>query len=204
MSPAIQIRYVALGDSTGVGVGAREGGGYVERLFQRLRRERPGVGLLNLCVSGATSATVLSGQLERAVRARPQLVTLGIGVNDLWRGVSATEYERNLERIVSALSGTGTAGVMVNLPDLALAPVAGMAPAGLLEGRFEPYNAAVSRVAARYHFTYVDLFEFSRRDIPKNPNFFSADGFHPSEHGYAHWADLMWPSVLASARFIAP
>lgn len=34
--------YIALGDSTGVGVGARDGKGYVARLFERFERERPG------------------------------------------------------------------------------------------------------------------------------------------------------------------
>ena len=65
---ALSLRYVALGDSSGVGVGARNGG-YVEHLFQRLRRVRAGVGLLNLAMSGATSATVLSGQLPKATRS---------------------------------------------------------------------------------------------------------------------------------------
>ena len=52
------VSYVALGDSTGVGVGARNGG-YVARLFQRIERVRPASRLTNLCVSGATTADVL-------------------------------------------------------------------------------------------------------------------------------------------------
>src|ERR671916_2521082 len=51
------IVYVALGDSTGAGVGAREGG-YVLRLFNRLVERRPGSRLNNLCVSGATTVDV--------------------------------------------------------------------------------------------------------------------------------------------------
>ena len=50
--------YTALGDSTGVGTGAREGGGYVLRLFKRIERERPLSRLTNLCVSGATTDDV--------------------------------------------------------------------------------------------------------------------------------------------------
>src|SRR5688572_4202337 len=57
------IIYLALGDSTGSGVGAREGG-YVARLFRRLETSKPGSTLTNLCVSGATSEDVLTGQLE--------------------------------------------------------------------------------------------------------------------------------------------
>ena len=59
------IVYVALGDSTGSGVGAREGG-YVIRLFKRIEERRAGSKLTNLCVSGATTEDVLRGQLKQA------------------------------------------------------------------------------------------------------------------------------------------
>jgi len=47
--------YVALGDSTAVGVGAERGGGYPERLAQRLAAAGTPVRLVNLGVSGATA-----------------------------------------------------------------------------------------------------------------------------------------------------
>jgi lysophospholipase L1-like esterase len=31
--------------------------------------------------------------------------------------------------------------------------------------------------------------------IPAHPEFFSSDGFHPSEQGYEFWAVKMWPSL---------
>src|SRR5678815_5238823 len=47
------IVYVALGDSTGYGVGAREGG-YVKRLFDRINERRSGSTLQNLCAVSYT------------------------------------------------------------------------------------------------------------------------------------------------------
>src|ERR1044072_8818881 len=55
------IVYVALGDSTGYGVGAREGG-YVKRLFDRINERRPNRTVQNLCVSGATTDDLVRGQ----------------------------------------------------------------------------------------------------------------------------------------------
>ena len=69
------IVYVALGDSTGAGVGAREGG-YVARLFKRIEERRPGSTLSNLCVSGATTADLVRDQLELGVALNPDLVTV--------------------------------------------------------------------------------------------------------------------------------
>src|SRR5687767_7655482 len=96
------VRYVALGDSTGAGVGARNGG-YVARIFSRIEAVRSGSTLTNLCVSGATSADVLNRQLERGVAANPNLVTLGIGINDIGHGVELEEFAENYDTILKRL-----------------------------------------------------------------------------------------------------
>ncbi len=98
------IRYLALGDSTGAGVGARDGG-YVARLFTRIVGHRPGSALTNLCVSGATTSDVLLGQLDRGVASDPQLVTLGIGINDIGHGVTLEQFSTNFEEILSSAQG---------------------------------------------------------------------------------------------------
>ena len=51
-----ELLYVALGDSTAVGVGAQIGGGYPDRLVVKLRTAYPALKLLNLGQSGATSS----------------------------------------------------------------------------------------------------------------------------------------------------
>jgi lysophospholipase L1-like esterase len=197
---SLKIRYVALGDSTGVGIGAESGGGYVERLFQRLRHEHEGVGLLNLCVSGATSAAVGAGQLVRAIAARPTLVTLGVGVNDLWRGVAPHTFEANLDGICDGLASTGAACVLCNLPDLEHSPIARRVPREIYAGRFEVFNAIIERIGRRHGFDVVDLFHRSQLLIPEHPEFFCPDGFHPSAMGYQVWADEMWPALESVAH----
>ncbi len=204
---ALSLRYVALGDSSGVGVGARQGG-YVEHLFQRLRRTRDGVGLLNLAVSGATSATVLSGQLPRAQRSRPHLVTLGVGINDLWRGVTPEQFESNLDQLARGLAATGAAVVVSNLPDMSLAPVARRVshflPMPLILERIASFNAAVDRVVARHGLIGVDLHTPSRVELTQSSDYFSADGFHPSDTGYQRMAEHFWPALLQAATRATP
>jgi acyl-CoA thioesterase-1 len=200
---ALSLRYVALGDSSAVGVGARNGG-YVEHLFQRLRRTRTGVGLLNLGVSGATSATVLSGQLPRATRARPHVVTLAVGINDLWRGVEPHQFESNLDQLARGLVGTGAPVVLANLPEMSLAPVARLAthflPLELISARIAAFNEAVARVVSRHHLIGVDLHGPSLVELPDSSNYFSADGFHPSDVGYQRMAEHFWPALLQAAE----
>src|SRR5688572_15350644 len=73
---AAPLSYIALGDSTGVGVGAREGG-YVAHLYSELAALHPGARLMNLCGSGATTARVLAQQVPRVPRGERGVVTLG-------------------------------------------------------------------------------------------------------------------------------
>jgi len=200
---ALSLKYVALGDSSAVGVGARQGG-YVEHLFQRLRRTRAGVGLLNVAVSGATSATVLSGQLSRATRARPHVVTLAVGINDLWRGVEPHQFESNLDQIARGIVSTGAPLVLANLPEMSLAPVARMVthflPMELLVGRIRQFNEAVARVVDRHGLLGVDLHTPSRHELAHSSDYFSSDGFHPSDVGYTRMAEHFWPVLLQAAE----
>jgi lysophospholipase L1-like esterase len=190
--------YVALGDSTGVGVGAREGG-YPVRLLTRIEREHPASTLTNLCVSGATTDDVLRGQVERAIAARPALVTLGIGINDLHRGVSVETFARNYEEIVTRVtSKTEATLVVTNLPDISFAPVV---PPFLREEshrRIVLFNEQIQAVAERHHLPVADAYTATHDMLATHPEFFSADGFHPSDAGYEFWAKTMWQTVQSA------
>ena len=191
----MSISYVAMGDSSAVGVGASRGGGYPERLASRLRQEGLPVGLTNLGMSGAVIRDVFTSQIKRAVATQPTLVTIGVGTNDVWRGTAVEEFRDELDRIARRLKPTGASLVIVNVPDMALAPVARMVPSHLYEGRIEPFNEAISTVACSHGLHVVDLYSASRQLIPQRQDFFCWDGFHPSDVGYEQWAELMLPTV---------
>lgn len=193
------VKYVAMGDSTGAGLGARDGRGYVARLFERIERERPGSTLTNLCFSGATSSDVLREQLPAALSARPNFVTIGIGINDAGRGVAEETFARNFEEIVSRTRAeTGARIVITNLPDISLAPAV---PAFLREqvhARIVSFNRRIKEIGERHGAVVVDAYTTTREVIPDHPEFFSDDQFHPSETGYEYWAKVMWPSVKSA------
>jgi lysophospholipase L1-like esterase len=186
------VLYLALGDSTGLGVGAREGGGYPDRLVRLLRPSHPALRLQNLCRSGATAADVLSDQLPAAMRARPRFITLGIGINDVGLQLPDDAFALNLEELVVRLRKLAAPIVIANIPDLALAPaLAGAVPRALYEKRIEMFNLHVTATAARHALPLVDLHAFSREMFPGRAEMFSADGFHPSDAGYQAWAERM-------------
>ena len=195
---AAPIVYVALGDSTVEGVGATSAATtYVGQLHRRLRAVYPGAQLVNLGVGGATSADVVADQVERAVALAPQLVTLSIGPNDITTGVPVGIYERNVEAILGRLAAGTDAVIVANLlPDLAVTPRFRAHEARPKVARLTvEFNEALARQGRRHGVELVDLHGPSRVEVPAQPELMSRDGYHPSDAGYARWAELMWVGV---------
>lgn len=189
---ASPIVYVAVGDSTGIGLGARDGGGYVDRLFARIEQKRPGSTLLNLSAAGATTADAVDKQLPRLDGARATLVTICVGVNDLLRGRESRQFAEDYETLVAKLKQPGKLIVIANIPDVASAPAMKGRVDESLRLRLEQFNKAIEEIARRHDVPLVDLYKLSGEMARSRPEFFSADGLHPSDLGYAHWAEAMW------------
>ena len=189
------IVYLALGDSTGAGVGSRNGG-YPARIFQRILTKQPGSRLINLCVSGATTADVLRNQLDRGLVSQPNLITLGIGINDIGHGLDVEEFGKNYERIVSSLRSKSQAHlVIINIPEISSAPRIPDFARAEYQRVIVNFNRRLEEIASRYDVTVFDVHTTTREQLPAHPEFFSSDGFHPSDAGYELWANEMWPVI---------
>jgi len=189
------IVYVALGDSTGAGVGARDGG-YVARLFKRMLERRPDSKLSNLCISGATTADLLRSQLDRGVALNPDLVTVGIGINDIGHGLTLEQFSKNYEQILSTLKEKTHAQIVVsNIPDVSSAPRIPGALRSEYQRQIEQFSQRLGEIAERYGVTVFDVYSITKAELPAHPEYFSSDGFHPSDKGYELWASEMWPTV---------
>ena len=112
--------------------------------------------------------------------------------------VQEEAFAINLEEIAVALASVRAPVILMNIPDLALAPVALRFDAFLYERRIEVFNEHVEATAARHHFTHVDLFAATKR-LRSRAGLFSSDGFHPSAEGYEEWTAQLWPAMQAVA-----
>ncbi len=188
--------YLALGDSTGQGIGASvPGRSYVGQLADRIEAHlgEP-IRVTNLCVSGATSQLCARDQLPRAeapLREDPDLVTLDIGANDIeaWDPVA---YHRNLSRILDALPAHTIVGEVpcFHLP--------------WNDRKVHEANRILHRVAEARGLAVVPLYRATRaRGIRGILTEFAADAFHPNDRGYEIWADAFWPLVEDRLRRIA-
>ena len=192
------VRYVALGDSTGAGVGAT-GGGYVARIFRRITDVREDSKLTNLCASGATSEDVLARQVNAAVAAKPTLVTIGIGINDIGRGFTPEQFRENLNEILTRLRGGTKASIVIsNIPDISSAPRVPRIMRAETQRLIALFNKQISELALHHEASVADVYKDTHELLPSHPEYFSADGFHPSDEGYEVWAERMWPTVAVA------
>jgi lysophospholipase L1-like esterase len=186
---------VALGDSTGAGVGARDGG-YVGRLFKRLEERRPESKLSNLCVSGATTADLVRDQLDQGIALNPDLVTIGVGINDIGHGLTIEQFSSNFEQILSTLKEKTHATIVVtNIPDISSAPRIPSSMRSEYQRQIEEFCKRLEEIANRHGVTIFDVYTITKQELPSHPEYFSGDGFHPSDQGYELWAEQMWPTV---------
>lgn len=195
------IHYVALGDSAGAGFGVPAGAGYVDRVYSRLQRIDPSARLQNLAQNGATTEALRARQVDAALAARPTVCSVFVGGNDLWRGVTPSQFGRNLEAIADRLDRARCPIVVGTLPNLSHAPAATLAERFLgiaraqIEERIAAYNERVRRLAVDHSYALVDLFRAARLD--EHPEYFAADGFHPSAAGHEAWFSAIWPAFAA-------
>ena len=191
------IVYVALGDSTGVGQGARQGG-YVDRMFRKVVLQRTGSHLVNLCVSGSTTSDVLGEQLDEGIQANPDLVTLGVGINDIGHGLTLSEFAQNYQTILERLKKETQAVVIVsNIPDISSGPRIPAEMRRQYQQTIVDFNMKLEQIARSTGAIVFDIYTITHEELPSHPEYFSGDGFHPSDAGYELWAEKMWPTLAA-------
>jgi lysophospholipase L1-like esterase len=187
--------YVAVGASETTGAGSeqplRDGW---PRVFHRTALP-PGSVLVNMGIPGATVSQALAEEVGQALAARPNLVTVWLNVNDITRGVSPADYERQLDTLVRQLRGSGSTRVLVaNTPPLDRLPayetgrLLGAFPTPeQVQGVVDSYNQAVARVVQRNGAFLVDLHAvgMAARAAGTEAQMVSGDGLHPSNAGHA-------------------
>ena len=181
--------WVALGDSTAQGLGApAPHGGYIGQALQHLRRttgQRWRV--LNLSVSGALIRDVLAEQLPQ-LSAAPDLVTCGVGANDILYSAPATLFGDMRALLGKVPDGT----VMLDLPLLA-------GFWGIVGRMSVPYITRINRViheVARER--KLPVAEVSAHFTSPWTGKFSCDSFHPSQDGYRDWTRALLTALPAA------
>jgi lysophospholipase L1-like esterase len=176
-------RWVVLGDSMSLGVGAsRFDAGWVNQVRDRLAGDGVEYQIVNLSASGARVADVLDQQLPalRSLPARtdadprPDLVTVLVGSNDLFRKRFRQELPATYRRLLGVLPAGAVVATLPNPRGAALA-----------------VNRSISRAEAEGAVTVVDL-RSGGGGLRSWRGKLAQDHFHPNDAGYADLAGAFY------------
>jgi acyl-CoA thioesterase-1 len=177
---------VAFGDSLTAGLGVPADQTYPALLGDRLRREGYEYKVVNAGVSGDTTAGGLR-RVDWALRLKPEIVILELGVNDALRGQNLTSVRSNLDQLVARFQG---AGARVLIAGMRLPPNYGTPYA-------EDFRRLFGEVARARNAPHIPFFLDGVGAVPRLNQ---PDGIHPTAEGYALVVEHLWPFLVPLLR----
>lgn len=172
---------VCFGDSLTAGFGLAAAQSYPSVLQDELRRRGYEYRVLNLGRNGDTTYDALR-RLPEALAARPAMVVLEFGANDMLRGLPLTAAQANLARMIGEFH---KAGSQVILAGFALPPA-------LSPGYIPRFNGMYPELAAQHGVTLIPSF---LEGVAGNPAMMQPDYLHPNAAGARRVAEIVLRTI---------
>ena len=175
---------VAFGDSLMAGYGLKPAEGFAPQLQAALKQQGVAARVHNAGVSGDTSAAGrrrLAWVLQ-SLKAKPDLVILELGANDMLRGLSPAQTRANLDAMLTELRRRR---IPVLLTGMRAAPNMGRDYARQFE--------SVYPALAKKHG--VPLYPFFMAGVAANRPLLLGDGMHPNARGVRTIVQRILPMV---------
>ena len=149
-----------------------------------LQQEGQNIKIINGSVSGSTS----SGGLNRVDWAIGEpdldLVVIGLGANDMLRGINPNETEKNLEQIIRVIKDKEIKIILAGM----------MAPTTHGIQYKNQFDQIYPRLAKKYD---SPLIPFLLDGVALKPEYNQSDGMHPNDKGTLIISQTLKKSILA-------
>jgi lysophospholipase L1-like esterase len=192
--------YLALGDSYTIGEQVSFAQNFPNQTVQELRKT--GFAFFAAEIIAKTGWT--TDELSNAVDAtkfleKYDIVSLLIGVNNQYRGRSATEFKIEFEHLLQnaiQFSGNNPGHVFVlSIPDWGVTPFAEGRDRKQVATEIDAFNMVCKNSAAAFQTHFINITDSQRADGNKK-EFLATDGLHPSGSEYKKWADKLTDAIL--------
>ncbi|HET7360689.1 MAG TPA: SGNH/GDSL hydrolase family protein [Salinimicrobium sp.] len=199
MENSEKITYLALGDSYTIGESVAERERWPVQLAEALNEM--GFKVANpkiIAKTGWTTADLLRAMEQGTGQEKYDLVSVLIGVNNQYQGLSISEYEEDLRVIFEKainLSSQGKNGVFVlSIPDYGTTPF-GASNAEEIGKEIEKFNAVLRMVAEDFDLPFYNITPISKK-AKTQPDLVADDGLHPSGKMYRLWVEEIIDEVI--------
>lgn len=178
---------VAFGDSLMAGYQLPPRDGFVPQLEAALRRDGIAARVHNAGVSGDTSAQGKArlGWVLASLKAKPDLVIVELGANDMLRGLDPIQARANIDAVIAELRKRR---IRVLIAGMVAAPNLG-------RGYATAFNTIYPALAKKYR---VPLYPFFLEGVAGHRGLQIADNMHPNRQGVAVIVRGISPAVKAA------
>ena len=163
-------KVVLFGDSLMAGYGLDKKYHLSNVLEKSLNKKGLKVKVINASVSGDTSAGGLNRIAWTISEKNIDIILLGLGANDMLRGISPNETKKNLEEIIIKILNKKIQIVIAGM----IAP----------DSHGDDYKNEFDKIFKRLSIKYeLDFIPFLLDGVALNPDLNLDDGMHPNEKG---------------------
>jgi lysophospholipase L1-like esterase len=192
-TPQTALRYLALGDSYTIGQSVLENERWPVQLAGVLRER--GIQIADPVIiarTGWTTADLLRGMAAKGDLGNYDLVSLLIGVNDQFQGLSADGFrERFRQLITAAIQAAGNRPervIVLSIPDWSFTPFGETFAGADVSKLIDLFNATAREECESAGVHFYDITPITRPEV-YDAGLFADDGLHPSGKVYAMWVD---------------
>lgn len=184
--------YLALGDSYTIGESVALYESFPYQTVQLLRKsEHPFQAAEIIAATGWTSTELAKQILHTQLNESYDFVTLLVGVNNQYRGLSIEEFKTDFEFLVHKavhLSGKKPEHVIVlSIPDWGLTPFAAKKDSKKISEEINAFNQVCESVAQKYQTQFITITDETRK-AKKDLSLLTHDHLHYSGKEHAIWA----------------
>ncbi len=192
--------FLALGDSYTIGESVAKKDRWPQQLVKTL--EKDGIKFeppTLIAKTGWTTGELKSGIDNTVLNYPYDWVSLMIGVNNQYRGLSLDQFREEFETLLQmaiTFAGNKKDQVFVlSIPDWGAMPFAKGRNREEIARQIDDFNQVIYEVCALEEITFIDITPISRQ-IDTHPEWVAKDGLHPSSAQYKAWVDAILNVVL--------
>jgi lysophospholipase L1-like esterase len=198
------LSYLALGDSYTIGEAVPQAQSYPYQLRASLNQQSLNIGVPKIiAVTGWTTDNLISAIAQSGITTKKyDFVTLLIGVNDQYQGLSIDNYKIKFAQVlntaISFANGDTSRVFVLSIPDYGVTPFANGQDA-LIGPEIDKFNSINKSISLAAGVNYLDITAISRT-AATDPTLIAPDGLHPSGKMYTLWMNLLEPMVAAKLK----
>lgn len=192
---------LALGDSYTIGESLPLHESFPYQLVQMLRKKGFAFHAPEIVAKTGWTTTELAEHLiHTQLNLQYDYVTLLIGVNNQYRGLSSSDYADDFEFLLKKaihLAGEKAAHVIVlSIPDWGVTPFAEGKNRSKIALEINEFNAIKRSISEKYRCHYIDITP-GTREAATDETLVATDKLHPSAKEYERWAEAVADMIVS-------